>query len=84
MNYNLKFVKISNEHQFAGVGFAGNIFITLNALSYTTDVTVRNIKGAVGEFDYIKCIASSGRPTVPTTYGAYLGNDGTQYSALEL
>ena len=36
MNYNLKFVKISNEHQFAGVRFAGNIFITLNALSYTT------------------------------------------------
>lgn len=36
MKYNLKFVKISNQHQFAGVGFAGNIFITLNALEYTT------------------------------------------------
>jgi hypothetical protein len=36
MNYKLTFVKISNEHQFAGVGFAGNIFITLNALMYTT------------------------------------------------
>lgn len=36
MNYKLKFVKISPDHQFAGVGFAGNIFITLNALTYTT------------------------------------------------
>jgi|688.fasta_scaffold37788_8 hypothetical protein len=36
MNYKLTFVKISNEHQFAGVGFAGNIFITLNALMHTT------------------------------------------------
>jgi hypothetical protein len=32
MKYNLQFIKISPEHQFAGVGFAGNIFITLNAL----------------------------------------------------
>lgn len=29
----LQFNKISNEHKFAGVGFAGNIFIVLNALS---------------------------------------------------
>jgi hypothetical protein len=36
MNYKLTFVKISNEHQFAGVGFAGNIFITLNALTHTS------------------------------------------------
>jgi hypothetical protein len=34
MDYNLKFIKISPEHQFAGVGFAGNIFITLNALTH--------------------------------------------------
>ncbi len=30
----LEFIKISNEHKFAGVGFAGNIFITLNALTH--------------------------------------------------
>lgn len=35
MKYNLQFIKISPEHQFAGVGFAGNIFITLNALTHT-------------------------------------------------
>jgi hypothetical protein len=34
MKYNLQFVKISPSHQFAGVGFAGNIFITLNALTH--------------------------------------------------
>jgi hypothetical protein len=34
MKYNLQFIKISPEHQFAGVGFAGNIFITLNALTH--------------------------------------------------
>ena len=33
----LQFNKISNEHKFAGVGFAGNIFIVLNALSQTTN-----------------------------------------------
>jgi RNAse (barnase) inhibitor barstar len=40
MKYKLEFVKISNEHKFAGVGFAGNIFIILNALEYlsTDDV----------------------------------------------
>lgn len=36
MNYRLKFIKISPNHQFAGVGFAGNIFITLNALTHTS------------------------------------------------
>lgn len=36
MKYKLNFVKISDSHQFAGVGFAGNIFITLNALEHTT------------------------------------------------
>lgn len=36
MNYKLKFIKISPQHEFAGVGFAGNIFITLNALTHTT------------------------------------------------
>ena len=36
MKYNLKFIKISPKHEFAGVGFAGNIFITLNALTHTT------------------------------------------------
>jgi hypothetical protein len=35
MKYNLQFIKISPQHQFAGVGFAGNIFITLNALTHT-------------------------------------------------
>lgn len=34
MKYKLKFVKISPSHEFAGVGFAGNIFIVLNALEY--------------------------------------------------
>lgn len=34
MKYNLQFIKISPEHQFAGVGFAGNIFIILNALGH--------------------------------------------------
>lgn len=34
MKYNLQFVKISPQHEFAGVGFAGNIFITLNALTH--------------------------------------------------
>lgn len=33
MKYNLQFVKISPNHQIAGVGFAGNIFIVLNALT---------------------------------------------------
>ena len=37
MKYKLKFIKISNEHKFAGVGFAGNIFITLNALTHISD-----------------------------------------------
>ena len=35
-------------------------------------------------FNWLRCAASSGRPIIPTTYGAYLGNDGTAYSALEL
>jgi hypothetical protein len=34
MNYKLEFVKIGNEFKFAGVGFAGNIFIVLNALTH--------------------------------------------------
>jgi len=34
MKYKLEFIKISSEHEFAGVGFAGNIFITLGALGY--------------------------------------------------
>lgn len=34
MKYKLQFIKISPEHKFAGVGFAGNIFITLNALMH--------------------------------------------------
>lgn len=33
MSHKLTFVKISPAHEFAGVGFAGNIFIILNALS---------------------------------------------------
>jgi hypothetical protein len=37
MKYKLEFVKISPEHEFAGVGFAGNIFITLNALTHLSD-----------------------------------------------
>lgn len=37
MKYNLKFVKISKDHKFAGVGFAGNIFIVLNSLMYITE-----------------------------------------------
>ena len=34
MKHKLVFVKISPNHEFAGVGFAGNIFITLNALTH--------------------------------------------------
>lgn len=33
MKYNLQFIKISPNHQIAGVGFAGNIFIVLNSLT---------------------------------------------------
>ena len=33
MKHKLEFVKISDQHLFAGVGFAGNIFIVLNALT---------------------------------------------------
>ena len=36
MKYKMDFIKISHEHKFAGVGFAGNIFIILNALTYLT------------------------------------------------
>jgi hypothetical protein len=34
MKYKLNFVKISDAHEFAGVGFAGNIFLILNALTH--------------------------------------------------
>ena len=34
MKYELEFVKITDEHEYAGVGFAGNIFIALNALTH--------------------------------------------------
>tara|TARA_R100000544_G_scaffold37157_2_gene27476 strand:- start:813 stop:1649 length:837 start_codon:yes stop_codon:yes gene_type:complete len=34
IKHKLEFIKISPEHEFAGVGFAGNIFITLGALGY--------------------------------------------------
>jgi hypothetical protein len=37
MKHKLEFVKISPEHEIAGVGFAGNIFITLSALSFVND-----------------------------------------------
>ena len=37
MKHKLEFVKISSEHEIAGVGFAGNIFITLSALSFVND-----------------------------------------------
>jgi hypothetical protein len=37
MNYKFTFEKISPENEFAGVGFAGNIFIILNALTYLSD-----------------------------------------------
>ena len=30
MKHKLEFIKISDDHEFAGVGFAGNIFIVLN------------------------------------------------------
>jgi hypothetical protein len=35
--HKLEFVKISPAHEFAGVGFAGNIFITLNALTHINE-----------------------------------------------
>ena len=34
MKYKITFVKIAPDFEFAGVGFAGNIFITLNALAH--------------------------------------------------
>jgi len=37
MKYKLEFVKIGENFKFAGVGFAGNIFITLNALMYLSE-----------------------------------------------
>lgn len=37
MKHKLEFVKISNQHRFAGVGFGGNIFIVLNALTNISD-----------------------------------------------
>ena len=37
MKHKLQFIKISPSHEFAGVGFAGNIFITLNALTHLSD-----------------------------------------------
>lgn len=37
MKHKLEFVKISNKHLFAGVGFAGNIFIVLSVLSIIPD-----------------------------------------------
>ena len=37
MNHKLTFVKISSNHQIAGVGFAGNLFIILGALVHVGD-----------------------------------------------
>jgi hypothetical protein len=37
VKHKLEFVKISNEHLFAGVGFGGNIFIVLNSLTNISD-----------------------------------------------
>jgi hypothetical protein len=37
VKYNLKFVKQTKDQKFAGVGFAGNIFIILNSLMYITE-----------------------------------------------
>ncbi|MFM7989768.1 MAG: hypothetical protein ACKPKO_61690 [Candidatus Fonsibacter sp.] len=68
------------------VGFittTGNISATGN-VSAGSITTIGNITGNVGPFSWLICTASSGRPITPTTYGAYLGNDGTYYSALEL
>ena len=37
MKHKLQFVKISDAHLFAGVGFGGNIFSVLNALTNIQD-----------------------------------------------
>ena len=37
MKHKLEFIKITPSHEFAGVGFAGNIFITLNALTHLSE-----------------------------------------------
>lgn len=37
MKHKLEFIKISEDHEFAGVGFAGNIFIVLNALTHISE-----------------------------------------------
>lgn len=37
MKHKLEFIKITPNHEFAGVGFAGNIFITLNALTHLNE-----------------------------------------------
>lgn len=46
MKYELEFVKITDQHEYAGVGFAGNIFIVLNALTHisTNDRLVVNME----------------------------------------
>ncbi|MFM7982875.1 MAG: hypothetical protein ACKPKO_26485 [Candidatus Fonsibacter sp.] len=70
-------------HQWTNYICNGKISATGN-ITVGSITTTGNITGNVGSFRWLKCTASSGRPLTPTTYGAYLGNDGTYYSALEL
>ncbi|MFM7986473.1 MAG: hypothetical protein ACKPKO_44890, partial [Candidatus Fonsibacter sp.] len=78
---------ITSQGHISSVGSisAGTTLSAGGTISTVGNITATgNITGNVGSFNWLKCTASSGRPVTPTTYGAYLGNDGTAYSALEL
>lgn len=62
MKYNLQFIKISPEHQFAGVGFAGNIFITLNALTHIGQEDKLFVDMETNE-----CVCTENGPTIHET-----------------
>jgi len=62
----------------------GTIASTGNIATSGSITASGNVTCNVGTFNWLRCTASSGRPITPTTYGAYLGNDGAAYSALEL
>jgi hypothetical protein len=60
---------------------------TISGRSLTSSTTITatgDITGNVGSFSWLKCTGSSGRPAIPTTYGAYLGAESASFSGLEL
>ncbi|MFM7981051.1 MAG: hypothetical protein ACKPKO_17210, partial [Candidatus Fonsibacter sp.] len=66
----------SGNMSVGSISTTGNISATGN-IAVGSITTTGNITGNFGSFSWLKCTASSGRPITPTTYGAYLGNDGT-------